>query len=96
MAGIHFPKLGKGGEHTKTPKVGGSNIYEGMMTQNVTERTYTTNVDGTSIPLNYMARTTPGELIQTGMVGFSGRQPKGMTLQTQEGPKQVHTLPKHY
>lgn len=92
---MRFTALSKGSVSSKTPQVAGSDIYTEMVTRNVTDHTYTTNVDGTSIPLYYMARTSPGTLIQAGSIGLGMRQPKGMTLQTSEGPKQVHTVPKH-
>lgn len=93
MPGIHTRKLGAG--HVQKQPVQGSNIYEGLVTRNMTEPTYTTTVDGTGVAVHPQARMSAGGTpLRSDTPTFSARQPKGMLLRTTEGPTQVHTTPK--
>ena len=89
---LNFKKVGRG--HVQKDAVTNSDIYAGMVTRNMTEPTYTTSTDGTSISLTAAGRqksgARPGD---GGSPTFGARQPKGMLLRTSEGPAQVHVLP---
>ena len=75
MAG--FKPLGKG--KVQRTQVQGSNIYESMVTRNMTEHTYTTYVDGTGVAVHEQARSTAGgDLKRSHTPTFSARQPKGI------------------
>jgi hypothetical protein len=87
-------KLGKGSVQTKTPQVGGSNIYSEMVTRNMTEHTYTTWIDGTGVAVHASSRVTAGGDLQRSQTPtFAARQPKGMLLRTAEGPSWVSMAP---
>lgn len=89
---FRFNNLGRG--KVQKQAVSNSNIFEGMVTRNMTEPTYTTAVNGTAVSLNPGARTITGFMPVNGDTPtFSGRQPKGMTLRTQQGPQTVHVNP---
>jgi hypothetical protein len=86
-----FLPLGRG--RIQRDAVPNSNIYAGMVTRNMTEPTYTTSTDGTSIALNPPARHKQGSLDQMGSMTFGARKPKGMLLRTSAGPVMVSTAP---
>lgn len=87
---MNFKKLGRGRVQRDVPS--GTNIYEGLVTRNLTEATYTTSTDGRSIALNPSARERIGaNPVAGGTVDVAARQPKGMLLRTGTGTQQVHT-----
>lgn len=84
-----------GGSSTQRTTVAGSNIYEGMVTRNLTEHTYTTTVDGIGVAVHPLARMSAGgDLKRSETPIFSARQPKGMLLRSAtEPPVMVHGNP---
>ena len=76
--------------------VASSNIYDGMVTRNMTDHTYTTQVDGSGVALHAPARTGPSGLdLIRGYGGntptFNAAAPRGALMRTNEGPVMVHT-----